>query len=41
MLTVRNDTAEVDFNHPLAGQPLVFTVEILDINNARANVTSQ
>ena len=41
VLTVKNDTAEVDFNHPLAGQPLVFTVEILDINNARANVTSQ
>ena len=41
VLTVRNDAAEVDFNHPLAGQPLVFTVEILDINNAHSQVTSQ
>ncbi len=38
ILTVKNDTAEVDFNHPLAGQPLVFTVEILDINNASARI---
>ncbi len=41
VLTVKNDKAEVDFNHPLAGQPLVFTVEILDINNAQSQVTSQ
>ena len=41
VLTVRKDAAEVDFNHPLAGQPLVFTVEILDINNAQSQVTSQ
>ena len=41
VLTVKNDKAEVDFNHPLAGQPLVFTVEILDIDNAQSQVTSQ
>jgi FKBP-type peptidyl-prolyl cis-trans isomerase SlpA len=41
VLTVSKDAAEVDFNHPLAGQPLVFTVEILDINNAQSQVTSQ
>ena len=41
VLTVKDDAAEVDFNHPLAGQPLVFTVEILDINNAQSQVTSQ
>ena len=41
ILSVKNDQAEVDFNHPLAGQPLVFTVEILEINNARANITDQ
>ena len=41
VLAVKNDMAEVDFNHPLAGQPLVFTVEILDINNARATITNQ
>ncbi|MGB5277694.1 MAG: FKBP-type peptidyl-prolyl cis-trans isomerase [Gammaproteobacteria bacterium] len=41
ILSVKNDQAEVDFNHPLAGQPLVFTVEILEINNASANITNQ
>ena len=41
VLTIKDDKAEVDFNHPLAGQPLVFTVEILDINNARASVPDQ
>lgn len=38
VLTIKDDNAEVDFNHPLAGQPLVFTVEILDINNANARI---
>ena len=41
VLSVKSDNAEVDFNHPLAGQPLVFTVEILDINNARATTGKQ
>jgi len=41
ILSIKADEAEVDFNHPLAGQPLVFTVEILDINNVHANITSQ
>ena len=41
VLSVKNDKAEVDFNHPLAGQPLVFTVEILDINNAHASISEQ
>ena len=39
VLAIKADMAEVDFNHPLAGQPLVFTVEILDINNVHANIT--
>jgi FKBP-type peptidyl-prolyl cis-trans isomerase SlpA len=39
ILSIKGDKAEVDFNHPLAGQALVFTVEILDINNARANIS--
>jgi FKBP-type peptidyl-prolyl cis-trans isomerase SlpA len=34
--TVKEDTVEVDFNHPLAGHSLIFTVEILGINNAQA-----
>ncbi len=41
ILSVKDDQAEVDFNHPLAGQALVFTVEIIDINNARASLTEQ
>jgi FKBP-type peptidyl-prolyl cis-trans isomerase SlpA len=41
ILAVKDDQAEVDFNHPLAGQPLVFTVEILEVNNARASITDQ
>ncbi|NNL07205.1 MAG: peptidylprolyl isomerase [Gammaproteobacteria bacterium] len=41
VLAVKNGNAEVDFNHPLAGQPLVFTVEILDINNPRAGTLEQ
>ena len=41
ILSIKGDKAEVDFNHPLAGQSLVFTVEILDINNARANISDQ
>ena len=41
VLTVKDGMAEVDFNHPLAGQPLVFTVEVLDINNARAGILEQ
>lgn len=41
VLAVKDGMAEVDFNHPLAGQPLVFTVEILDINNARAGILEQ
>ena len=41
VLAVKDGMAEVDFNHPLAGQPLVFTVEILDINNARTGILEQ
>ena len=41
ILSVKDGMAEVDFNHPLAGQSLVFSVEILDINNARATIPEQ
>lgn len=37
VLSVKDDIVKVDFNHPLAGQSLVFTVEIVDINNAHAH----
>jgi FKBP-type peptidyl-prolyl cis-trans isomerase 2 len=30
--------AEIDFNHPLAGQEIVFTVDILGVNNAQSEI---
>lgn len=36
--TVKNGTVEVDFNHPLAGHALVFSVKILGINDAHAQI---
>ncbi len=38
VLSINEDTAEIDFNHPLAGQPVIFTVEILGVNNAQAEI---
>jgi FKBP-type peptidyl-prolyl cis-trans isomerase SlpA len=38
VLSVKEDAAEIDFNHPLAGQQIVFTVEILGVNNAHAEI---
>ena len=35
---VNDDSVEIDFNHPLAGQEIVFSVEILGINNAHAEI---
>jgi len=37
VLCIKGDEVEVDFNHPLAGQELIFTVEILGINNAHTD----
>lgn len=31
--SIHGDDVEVDFNHPLAGHHLVFSVEILEVNN--------
>ena len=39
VLKVKGEKVEVDFNHPLAGHELVFTVEILGINNDHAQKT--
>lgn len=38
VLSIKDDTAEIDFNHPLAGQQIVFTVDILGVNNAQAEI---
>jgi len=40
VLRVHEENVEVDFNHPLAGQELVFSVEILGVNNAHAELQS-
>lgn len=34
--SLKGDEIEVDFNHPLSGQEIVFNVEILGINNTHA-----
>ena len=31
---MEDDSVEIDFNHPLAGEPLTFDVEIVDIREA-------
>jgi len=33
VLDVRGDEVEVDFNHPLAGKPVIFECEILEVDN--------
>jgi len=38
VLSINGDTAKIDFNHPLAGQEVIFTVDILGVNNARAEI---
>ena len=38
VLSIKDDTAEIDFNHPLAGQQIIFTVDILGVNNAQAEI---
>jgi FKBP-type peptidyl-prolyl cis-trans isomerase SlpA len=39
--SVKSDSVEVDFNHPLASHSLVFTVEILGVNNAHAQISPE
>ncbi len=38
VISVTADTAKIDFNHPLANQEIVFSVEILGVNNAHTEV---
>lgn len=38
VLSIKDDMAEIDFNHPLAGQEIVFTVDILGVNNAQSEI---
>ena len=39
IVSLKNNEVEVDFNHPLANQEIVFTVNILGVNNARAEIS--
>lgn len=41
VIGLKEDAAEIDFNHPLAGQQIVFTVNILGVNNAHVEVEPQ
>jgi len=38
VLSLKKDSVEIDFNHPLAGQEIIFTVEILGVNNAHSEI---
>lgn len=39
VIRLKEDVAEIDFNHPLAGHEIIFTVNILGINNAHAEIS--
>lgn len=38
VVSLKDKTAKIDFNHPLAGHEIVFTVKILAVNNAHAEI---
>ena len=38
VISLKQDSAEIDFNHPLAGHEIVFKVDILGVNNTHAEV---
>lgn len=37
IVSVEKDQVQVDFSHPLAGREVVFSAQILDVNNPLAN----
>jgi FKBP-type peptidyl-prolyl cis-trans isomerase SlpA len=39
VVSVKDKTAEIDFNHPLAGHEIIFTVNILGVNNTHTEMT--
>ena len=39
IIKIEGDQAEVDFNHPLSGQEIVFTVNILGVDNAHTGTS--
>ena len=38
VVNLKEDAVTIDFNHPLASQEIVFTVNILGVNNVRAEL---
>jgi len=38
VVSLKDDTVEIDFNHPLADHEIVFSVEIIGINNAHTEI---
>lgn len=38
VISIKEDVAEIDFNHPLANQEIVFSIKILGVNNAHADI---
>ena len=38
VISVNENTVTIDFNHPLANQEIVFSVDILDVNNTHAEI---
>jgi FKBP-type peptidyl-prolyl cis-trans isomerase SlpA len=39
VVSIDNGIATIDFNHPLANQEVIFSVEILGVNNAHATIS--
>ncbi len=39
VISLKNNSAEIDFNHPLAGHEIIFTVKILGVNNAHTEIS--
>jgi FKBP-type peptidyl-prolyl cis-trans isomerase SlpA len=39
IISLNENTATIDFNHPLANQEIVFSVDILSVNNAHTEVS--
>ena len=38
VMAIHDEVADVDFNHPLAGYELVFSVQILGVDNTHSQV---
>lgn len=38
VVRLKDDMVEIDFNHPLAGHEIVFSVDILSVNNAHSGM---